>query len=140
MKNQREDGNSDLQRGFEPLRTSFALFVLLLGFAAAARAESGFGTIKAMARDGQPFELVALASVIHYQIGGLVAEASIRQRFSNSSNDWIEVHYLLPLPEGAAVPRLNQSNPKYQLASKVWRRMPLWSANLLGPWLVRNLP
>ena len=103
MKNQREDGNSDLQRGFEPLRTSFALFVLLLGFAAAARAESGFGTIKAMARDGQPFELVALASEIHYQIGGLVAEASIRQRFSNSSNDWIEVQYLLPLPEGAAV-------------------------------------
>ena len=52
----------------------------------------------------------------------------------------VQLHWYYWLPEGAAVPRLNQSNPKYQLASKVWRRMPLWSANLLGPWLVRNLP
>ncbi|MGB0134556.1 marine proteobacterial sortase target protein, partial [Dokdonella sp.] len=57
----------------------------------------------ATARDGQPFELVALASDVHYQIGGLIAEASIRQRFSNHSNDWVEAQYLLPLPEGAAV-------------------------------------
>jgi Ca-activated chloride channel family protein len=103
MKTQRDDSNSDLQRGFEPLRTAFALLVLLLGFAAAARADTGFGTITATARDGQPFELVALASEIHYQIGGLVAEASIRQRFSNTSDDWIEAQYLLPLPDGAAV-------------------------------------
>lgn len=103
MKTQRDDDNSDLQRGLEPLRTVFALLVLLLGFAAAARAETGFGTITATARDGQPFELVALASEIHYQIGGLVAEASIHQRFTNTRNDWIEVQYLLPLPDGAAV-------------------------------------
>ena len=97
------ESDTDLKRGFEPLRTLFAVLVFLLGFAAAARADTGFGTIKATARDGQPFELVALASDVHYQIGGLIAEASIRQRFSNSSNDWIEAQYLLPLPEGAAV-------------------------------------
>ena len=95
--------NTDLQRGIEPLRTLFAVFVLLLGFAAGARAETGFGTIKASAMDGQPFELVALASDVHYQIGGLIAEASIRQRFINTSNDWVEAQYLLPLPEAAAV-------------------------------------
>lgn len=103
MKANRDETDTDLQRGFEPLRTIFALLVLLLGFAAGARAETGFGTIKATARDGQPFELVALASDVHYQIGGLIAEASIRQRFSNSSSDWVEVQYLLPLPDGAAV-------------------------------------
>ena len=103
MKASSSETNTDLQRGFEPLRTIFAVLVLVLGFAAAARAETGFGTISATARDGQPFELVALASEVHYQIGGLVAEASIRQRFSNSSKDWIEAQYLLPLPEGAAV-------------------------------------
>ena len=103
MKAKRDETNTDLQRGFEPLRTIFAVLILLLGFAAAARAETGFGTIKATARDGQPFELVALASDVHYTIGGLVAEASIRQRFSNSSSEWIEAQYLLPLPEGAAV-------------------------------------
>ena len=103
MKAQRNEPDSDLQRGFEPLRTTFAVLVLLLGFVAAVRADSGFGTIKAMARDGQPFELVALTSEIHYQIGGLIAEASIRQHFTNTGNDWIEAQYLLPLPEGAAV-------------------------------------
>ena len=103
MKANHEETNTDLQRGFEPLRTIFAVFVLLLGFAAGARAETGFGTIKASATDGQPFELVALASDVHYQIGGLIAEASIHQRFTNTSNDWIEAQYLLPLPDGAAV-------------------------------------
>jgi serine/alanine adding enzyme len=52
----------------------------------------------------------------------------------------VQLHWHYWLPQGAEVPKLNQSNPKYQLASRVWRRMPLWSANLIGPWLVRNLP
>ena len=103
MKPSSDETNTDLQRGFEPLRTIFAVLVLLLGFAAGARAETGFGTITATARDGQPFELVALASDVHYQIGGLVAEASIHQRFTNSSSEWVEAQYLLPLPQGAAV-------------------------------------
>ena len=103
MKADKDETNTDLQPGFEPLRTIFAVLVLLLGFAAGARAETGFGTIKATAKDGQPFELVALASDVHYQIGGLVAEAGIRQRFTNSSSEWVEAQYLLPLPQGAAV-------------------------------------
>ena len=103
MKANHDEINTDLKRGFEPLRTIFAIAVLLLGFVAGARAETGFGTIKATARDGQPFELVALASDVHYKIGGLVAEASIHQRFTNASRDWVEAQYLLPLPEGAAV-------------------------------------
>lgn len=103
MKPNKDETNTDLKPGFEPLRTIFAVLVLLLGFAAGARAETGFGTIKATARDGQPFEFVALASDVHYQIGGLVAEASIHQRFTNSSSEWVEAQYLLPLPEGAAV-------------------------------------
>lgn len=52
----------------------------------------------------------------------------------------LQLHWYYWLPQGAAIPKLNQSNPKYELASKVWRRLPLWSANLMGPWLVRNLP
>lgn len=103
MKANDDKPNTDLERGFEPLRTSFAVLILLLGFAAGARAETGFGTITASAREGQPFELVALASDVHYQIGGLIAEASIQQRFTNTSDDWVEAQYLLPLPDGAAV-------------------------------------
>lgn len=47
-------------------------------------------------------------------------------------------HYWLPA--GAAIPRLNHSNPKYARAAAVWRRMPLWCANALGPRIVRHLP
>lgn len=97
------DTDTDLQRGFEPLRTAFAIFVLLLGFAASARADGGFGTLLAQARDGTTSELVALDSEVRYSISGLVAEAAIRQRFSNRSGQWIEAQYLLPLPVGAAV-------------------------------------
>ncbi|HLA71656.1 MAG TPA: FemAB family XrtA/PEP-CTERM system-associated protein [Steroidobacteraceae bacterium] len=52
----------------------------------------------------------------------------------------LQLHWYYWLPRGADIPRLNQSNPKYELAAKVWRRLPLWSANLMGPWVVRNLP
>jgi serine/alanine adding enzyme len=52
----------------------------------------------------------------------------------------LQLHWYYWLPEGAAIPQLNQSNPKYELAAKVWQRMPLWTANLIGPWLVRKLP
>jgi FemAB-related protein (PEP-CTERM system-associated) len=44
------------------------------------------------------------------------------------------------LPDGAEVPVLNHSNPKYALAIRLWQRMPLWCANLLGPRISRNLP
>jgi FemAB-related protein (PEP-CTERM system-associated) len=47
-------------------------------------------------------------------------------------------HYWLPA--GAAIPKLNHSNPRYARAAALWRRMPLWCANTLGPHIVRHLP
>lgn len=47
-------------------------------------------------------------------------------------------HYWLP--QGASIPTLNHSNPKYELVIRMWQRMPLWCANLLGPRISRNLP
>jgi FemAB-related protein (PEP-CTERM system-associated) len=40
----------------------------------------------------------------------------------------------------APLPKLNHSNPKFALAANLWRRMPLWCANLIGPHIARNLP
>lgn len=102
MRRERET-DGDLERGFEPLRTLFAVLMLLLGFAASARAEGGFGTLAATGADGRQLELVALDTEVRYRVSGLVAEAAIRQRFSNRSEQWIEAQYLLPLPTGAAV-------------------------------------
>ena len=52
----------------------------------------------------------------------------------------LQLHWHYWLPGGAAIPKLNQSNPKYARAADLWRRMPLWCANLIGPHIVRNLP
>lgn len=51
-----------------------------------------------------------------------------------------QLHWHYWLPEGAPVPTLNQSNPKYARAAAMWRKMPLWCANWIGPHIVRNLP
>jgi FemAB-related protein (PEP-CTERM system-associated) len=52
----------------------------------------------------------------------------------------VQLHWHYWLPAGAPVPKLNQSNPTYARAAVLWRRMPLWCANILGPYIVRNLP
>lgn len=51
-----------------------------------------------------------------------------------------QLHWHYWLSAGAPVPKLNQSNPKYARAAEIWRRMPLWCANALGPYIIRNLP
>ncbi|MBW8077871.1 MAG: FemAB family PEP-CTERM system-associated protein, partial [Gallionella sp.] len=51
-----------------------------------------------------------------------------------------QLHWHYGLAAGAPVPKLNHSNPKYALAGQIWRRMPLWCANAVGPHLIRHLP
>jgi serine/alanine adding enzyme len=43
-------------------------------------------------------------------------------------------------PEGRPMPELNPKNPKFDLAIRVWQRLPLRVANTLGPLVVRNIP
>ena len=52
----------------------------------------------------------------------------------------LQLHWHYWLPGGATIPVLNQGNPKYALAVRAWRRLPLWCANALGPHIVRHLP
>lgn len=47
-------------------------------------------------------------------------------------------HYWLQ--PGATLPALNPDNPKYALAIKIWRKMPLSMTTRLGPLIVKNLP
>jgi serine/alanine adding enzyme len=44
------------------------------------------------------------------------------------------------LKMGETLPELSPDNPKYDLAIKVWQRMPLWITRILGPSIVRNIP
>jgi len=49
------------------------------------------------------------------------------------------LHYEYRLVKAASVPEVNPLNPKYQLAIKTWQRMPLALANLIGPYIARDL-
>jgi serine/alanine adding enzyme len=50
------------------------------------------------------------------------------------------LHWYYWLAEGASVPHLRPDNPKFKLATELWKRLPLVVANGLGPRLVRSLP
>jgi serine/alanine adding enzyme len=43
-------------------------------------------------------------------------------------------------PKGVQAPQLNPDNPKYGLAVRWWKKLPLPIANRLGPLIVRNIP
>jgi len=47
-------------------------------------------------------------------------------------------HYWLN--DGVDLPQLNPANPKYELAINIWRRLPLAVANMIGPFVIKNLP
>lgn len=47
-------------------------------------------------------------------------------------------HYWLP--EGRQMPCLTPDNPRYGLAIRLWQRLPVPAANLLGPRIVKFLP
>lgn len=51
-----------------------------------------------------------------------------------------QLHWYYWTAEGDAIPQLNPQNPKYELAIKIWRRLPLPIANWLGPHIVKFLP
>lgn len=52
----------------------------------------------------------------------------------------LQLRWHYSLPAGSELPMLNAHNPKFQLATNMWRRLPLWVANRLGPMIIRHLP
>lgn len=47
--------------------------------------------------------------------------------------------YEFKLRVGDTIPDVNPLNPKYRLMIETWKQLPLPIANLIGPWVVRNL-
>jgi len=44
------------------------------------------------------------------------------------------------LPKGGEMPALNVSDPKYALAIKAWRRLPVWMTRTVGPMIAKSIP
>jgi len=47
--------------------------------------------------------------------------------------------YEYHLVRGTQLPDVNPLNPKFKLWIDAWKRLPLPVANLIGPWIARNL-
>ena len=52
----------------------------------------------------------------------------------------IHLNWQYILPEGASMPQLNTKNPKYEIAIKLWQKLPLPVTRILGPHIVKNIP
>jgi len=50
-----------------------------------------------------------------------------------------QLHYEYLLITGSSVPDHNPLNPKYQMFIKLWQKLPLRFANLIGPHIVKSL-
>ena len=52
----------------------------------------------------------------------------------------VPLYWAYWLPEGTALPELNPENPRYRLAIRLWRRLPLPLTKLIGPPIAKRLP
>ncbi len=52
----------------------------------------------------------------------------------------VQLYWYYALAPGETLPEVNKENPKFALAIKTWRKLPLWFTNLIGPKIVNNLP
>jgi serine/alanine adding enzyme len=52
----------------------------------------------------------------------------------------VTLHWHYWVPEGTELPDLTPRNPRYQLAVRVWQRLPVALTKIIGPSIVKNLP
>lgn len=52
----------------------------------------------------------------------------------------IQLSWQYLLPEGALLPELNTKNPKFEMAIRLWQKLPLQVTKVLGPHIVKNIP
>ena len=52
----------------------------------------------------------------------------------------IQLYWHYWMRNGSTLPDLNPKNPKYYMAVKIWKRLPVGLTRLLGPQIVKNIP
>ncbi len=52
----------------------------------------------------------------------------------------VQLYWYYALAPKEELPEVNKENPKFQMAIKIWQKLPLWFTNWLGPGIVKNLP
>lgn len=52
----------------------------------------------------------------------------------------VALHWEYPFIKSGEIPDHGPTNPKFTMAIALWKKCPLWVANLLGPRIVRSIP
>lgn len=51
-----------------------------------------------------------------------------------------DLHYAFVLRNGAEIPEINASNPKYRVAQSLFRHLPTFAAEKLGSFVAKRMP
>lgn len=52
----------------------------------------------------------------------------------------LKLNWQYLMPNGVALPELNNKNPKFEMAIRIWQKLPLDVTRFLGPHIVKNIP
>jgi serine/alanine adding enzyme len=52
----------------------------------------------------------------------------------------VPLHWVYWVPSGASLPEVNNENPRYQLAIRIWQKLPVSVTKVMGPPIVKCLP
>jgi FemAB-related protein (PEP-CTERM system-associated) len=52
----------------------------------------------------------------------------------------VPLHWQYWVKNGIEPPRVTTDNPKYAIGIRIWKKIPTALANMLGPWIVKNIP
>ncbi|MDB4516670.1 FemAB family PEP-CTERM system-associated protein [Crocinitomicaceae bacterium] len=75
-----------------------------------------------------------------YHLGRSTVETggeSFKKKWNANSR---QLYWQYFLPDDGEIPQLNVSNPRYQIAINIWRRLPMSATRFLGPLIARSIP
>jgi FemAB-related protein (PEP-CTERM system-associated) len=75
-----------------------------------------------------------------YHLGRSTADSGAEDFKKKWNAESQQLYWYFHRPDGGPMPELNVANPKFQLAIKVWRKLPLWVTRQVGPVLARSIP
>jgi Ca-activated chloride channel family protein len=72
---------------------------------------------------GEPWTMApTLQTEASFRVSGVIARASVRQRFRNGTDGWVEGVYVFPLPENAAVDHLRMRVGEREIEGQIRER------------------
>lgn len=77
---------------------------------------------------------------LHFDFGRTTIDSGTYRFKKQWGAEPMQLFWHYSLREGKEMPGLSPSSGKFDVAIKVWRRLPLWVTELVGPHIVRNLP